>query len=322
MNILIIGGAGFVGANLARRCLAELSSQVTVFDSLEPRYRSTQASLEGLGERFIFVQGDLKDEHLLQGVVQNQDVIFNCAGQTSHPFSMQQPLVDAEANCLGNLRLLESVRQNAPQSTVVFASSTTIVGKAAGDVIDEGHAERPCDIYSANKGVAEKYYQIYHDVYGVNTVSLRLPNLFGPFGKADPQFGFVNYFISLARAGKPITVYGDGQQRRNILYVEDATESLWQVANEPRVFGSALLAAGDEHPTILEIAEEIDVCFGGGGVKLVEWPAERRRIDVGNVELSSARLRKATGWRPRFDLAAGLQRAKDTLDKMPPEVAP
>ena len=115
-------------------------------------------------------------------------------------------------NCLGNLMLLEAVRQYNPSATVVFTSSTTIVGRADRDTVDEDHAERPRDIYSANKGVAEKYYQIYHTVHDLKTVSLRLPNLFGPYGKSDPRFGFVNFFISLARKGQAISVYGDGNQ--------------------------------------------------------------------------------------------------------------
>lgn len=313
MKLLVIGGAGFLGANLVRRCLAESAATVTVFDSLDPLYGSSPECLEGLGERVTFIQGDIGDPDALAEVVTGQSVIFNCAGQTSHPLSMEKPLLDAEVNCLGNLTLLETVRQRNPQAVVVFASSSTVVGRTGSDLVDETHSERPSDIYSANKGVAEKYYQIFHEVYDLKTVSLRLPNLFGPYGKANPQFGFINYFISLANAGKPITVFGPGQQKRNVLFVEDAAEILWQASNAPQLFGATFFATGDEHPTVQEIAQEIDACFEGGGVETVDWPEKRRRIDVGNVELSSKRLREITGWHPRFTLKTGLQRTKDRL---------
>jgi UDP-glucose 4-epimerase len=321
VNILILGGAGFLGANLVRRSLAESSARVTVLDSLDPLFQSTRATLADIKKRLKFVQGDLRDERVLRKMIQGQDVIFNCAGQTSHPLSMQKPLLDAELNCLGNLLVLEAVRRHAPQSTVVFTSSSTIVGRADCAVIDEQYVERPLDIYSANKGVAEKYYQIYHSAYDLKTVCLRLPNLFGPHGKSDSQFGFLNYFISLARAGKPIPVYGSGDQQRNILYVEDATEVLWLAAHEPRVYGSVFLASGEEHPTVREIAEQIDVCFGGGGVEQVAWPDDRRRIEIGSVQLSSNRLRTITRWQPRYDLASGLQRTKEIMDTISKEAA-
>jgi len=164
--------------------------------------------------------------------------------------------------------------------------------------------------------VAEKYFQLYHDMYGLKTVSLRLPNLYGAFGKADPQFGFINFFISLAQAGKPITVFGDGEQRRNVLYAEDAAEVLLRASQDQEMFGRALYASGDEHLSICEIAEGIDKCFGGGGVKLVPWPEDRKQIDVGSVRLSSSRLRKITGWAPKYEFMAGLERAKQIIDEM------
>jgi UDP-glucose 4-epimerase len=322
VNILIIGGAGFLGTNLVQRCLAESSAQVTVLDSLDPRFQSEWSPVAEVEERVKFVQGDLRDHELLQSTIQGQNIIFNCAGQTSHPLSMQQPLLDTELNCLCNLLVLEAARRHVPKAAIVFTSSSTIVGRADCDVSDEEHVERPLDIYSANKGVAEKYYQIYHSAYDMKTTCVRLPNLFGPYGKSDSQFGFFNYFISLARAGQPIPVYGEGNQKRNILYVEDATEVLWQVAHEPRVCGSLFLATGDEHPTVLEIAEAIDACFGGGGVKPVAWPDDRRRIEIGSVTLSSTRLRAITGWRPRYNLVSGLQRTREIMDAIPREGPP
>jgi len=315
MKILIIGGAGFLGANLVRRCLAESDVEVTVMDSLDPHLRSTTRNLQEIWDRIHFVRCDLRDEHLLSELVQGQDVIFNCAAQTSHPLSIQYPLLDADINCLGNLKLLEAVRLLNQRAIVVYTSSSTVIGKAANSVVDESHGEKPLEIYSANKGVAEKYYRIYHTVHDLKTVVLRFANLYGPYGKGYPEFGFVNYFIHLAWQNEEIKIFGRGDQTRNVMYVHDATEILWRAAHDPQLFGETYFATGDEHLSVSEIAETIVSVLGRGKVTHIDWPDERRRIEIDHVEFSSERLRSLTGWRPRYDFTGALKELKAVLER-------
>ena len=315
MKILVIGGAGFVGANLVRRCLAEGNHEVTVLDSLEPRLHATADNLLSLGDRIHFVRGSMGDEPLIAEVVQGQDIIFNCAAQTSHPLSIRDPLFDAEINCLGNLRLLEAVRLLNRNATVVYASSSTVIGKAVGEIVDESHGEKPLDVYSANKGVAEKYHRIYHRVHDLRTVVLRFANLYGPYGKGYPEFGFVNYFVSLAWAGQEIKVFGEGAQTRNVMFVEDAADIMYRAAQDPRLVGEVYFAAHWEHFTVLEIARKITELFGRGSVTQVGWPDERRRIEIEQVRISSDRLHGVTGWRPRYTFEQGLLKTRAFLQQ-------
>ena len=315
MKVLITGGAGFLGSNLVRRCLEEKSTQVTVLDSLDPLVHSTTQHLQEVWSQIRFIRGDIRNETLLAEVVQDQDVIFNCAAQTSHALSIQYPLLDAEINCLGSLKLLEAVRLLNKDAVVVYSSSSTVIGKALYETADEDHAERPLEIYSANKGVAEKYFRIYHTHYDLKTVVLRFANLYGPFGKGFPEFGFVNYFIHQAWTNQRIKIFGKGNQTRNVMYVDDATEILWRAAHEPRLVGDTYLATGTQHLTVREIADTIVSVFQRGQVTRVEWPDDRRRIEIGHVKLSSARLRAITNWEPSFDLISGLQKAKAVLEK-------
>lgn len=314
MKVLITGGAGFLGSNLVRRCLAEKSCQVTVLDSLDPLVHSTTENLQEVWSQIRFIRGDIRNETLLAEVVQDQDVIFNCAAQTSHALSVQYPLLDAEINCLGSLKLLEAVRLLNKDAVVVYSSSSTVIGKALYETADEDHAERPLEIYSANKGVAEKYYRIYHTHYDLKTVVLRFANLFGPYGKGYPEFGFVNYFIHQAWTNQHINIFGEGQQSRNVMYVDDAADILWRAVHEPRLVGDTYLATGTQHLTVREIADTIVNVFQRGQVTCVEWPDERRRIEIGDVNLSSARLRAITNWEPRYDLKSGLQKTKAVLE--------
>ena len=310
MKVLILGGAGFLGSNLVRRCLSEKSCQVTVLDSLDPLMHSNTQNLQEVWPKIRFIRGDIRNETLLAEVVQNQDVIFSCAAQTSHSLSIQYPLLDAEINCLGNLKILEAVRLLNKDAIIVYTSTSTVIGKLNKTVADEQHPERPVEIYSANKGVAEKYFQIYNMHYDLNTIVLRLPNLYGPFGKNYSEFGFINYFINLAWANQQIKIFGKGEQTRNIMYVDDATDILWKVANESRLIGNMYFATGTEHLTVREIAEMIVGVFQKGSVINVDWPDERRRIEIGSVNLSSAKLRAIVDWEPRYDLKSGLQQIK------------
>jgi UDP-glucose 4-epimerase len=314
VNILIVGGAGFLGANLVRRCLREPGNRVTVLDALVPRLRSTAENLREVWDRIRFVRGSMGDETLVAELVQGQDVIFNCAAQTSHPLSLQDPLLDAEINCLGNLKLLEAIRLLNREAVVVYTSSSTVIGKALDEVVDESHGEKPLDIYSANKGVGEKYHRIYNRVYDLKTVVLRFANLYGPYGKGYPEFGFVNYFIQLAWTGQEIRIFGSGEQFRNVLYVEDATDILLQAARDERLIGETFFAAHDEHLTVREIAEQIVRTCGRGRIVHTEWPEERRRIEIERVRISSARLRSITGWRPRHSFVEGLEKTRQILE--------
>lgn len=316
MKILIIGGAGFLGSNLVRRCLSETVEELTVMDSLDPHLYSTTSNLTEVWEKIRFVRGDLRDETLLAHIVQRQDVIFNCAAQTSHPLSIQYPLLDAEINCLGNLKLLEAVRLLNKRAVVVYTSSSTVIGKALHEVVDEDHWERPLEIYSANKGVAEKYYRIYHTIHDLNTVVLRFANLYGPYGKGYPEFGFINYFIHLAWRNKEIEIFGSGGQTRNVMYVGDAADILWRIAGEKNLAGETYFATGMEHLSVAEIAKKIVSVLGRGKVIHIDWPEERRRIEIEDVKFSSARLQSAVNWKPCWDFESGLRKTKEILERI------
>ena len=318
MKILILGGAGFLGANLVRRCLAEMSAArgdvLTVMDSLDPHLHATTQYLRPEWDRIRFVRGDMRDETLLAEVVQGQDVIFNCAAQTSHPLSIQYPLLDADINCSGNLKLLEAVRLVNRDAVVVYASSSTVIGKAQHPLVDEDHPERPLEIYSANKGVAEKYYRIYNTIHDLKTVVLRFANLYGPYGKGFPEFGFMNYFISLAQRGEPIRIFGSGGQLRNVLYAADAADILWIAGQSPKLIGQTCFATSEEHLSVAAIAKQIVEVFPKGSVEHIEWPEERRRIEIDHVKFTAAKLRGLTGWKPKFDFKSGLAKTREIIE--------
>lgn len=316
MNILILGGAGFLGNSLVRRCLQDEGNNITVVDSLELVLKSNIDNLKDVMSSIRFIKGDIRSKSLMKKVVKNQDVIFNCAAQTSHPISMEDPIFDVKINCIGNLILLESIRKYNKRAKVIYVSTSSVVGKAHARVINEKHLDNPRDIYSANKGVAEKYYSIYHNVYGLQTLSLRFANLYGPYGKESPEFGFINHFIGLASKNKTITIYGRGKQKRNVMYIEDAADLLYECSKYTSLFkGEMYFAAHREHYSVVDIAKEVVKIFGKGKVSTIKWPAVRKEIEIKSVKISGAKLYRKLKWHPAYTFKKGLRKTKETMIK-------
>ncbi|MSR76719.1 MAG: NAD-dependent epimerase/dehydratase family protein [Candidatus Omnitrophica bacterium] len=313
MKILILGGAGFLGTNLTRGWLGNPDAQVTVLDSFDNRFQSNKKSLDDVWEKISVVRGSILDERLLAEIVPQHDVIYHLAAQSSHTLSLKQPILDAEINCLGTLKLLESIRLFHPEALVIYPSSTTSVGKAEEDIIDENHSEKPLEIYSANKGVSEKYFQIYNLVHGLKTIVFRFSNLYGPYGKASAEFGFINHFIYQALNHRPLTIFGSGEQIRNVLYVGDAVELLMSAAYQPQLCGQLAQATSPHHHSVRQIAQTIVETFQSGHVVYETWPNERKRIDVESVRFSSEKLRALTGWSAPTDLVTGIRRTCEIL---------
>lgn len=309
-NVLIFGGSGFLGVHLLQRCLQEDGVQITVVDIHNPL---NHPGLQGFAHRIHFIPGSILDESLLNQAIQDQEIIFQCAAQTSHILSLQNPILDAEVNVLGNLRILEAVRLYNPQAVLVYPSTTTVIGRATEEIIDESHPELPLEIYSANKSVAEKYYAIYHRIHGLKTLAFRLGNLYGPYGKPRPEYGMTNYFIYRAWHNRDLTVYGNGDQLRNLTFVEDAAAMLWEMAHTS-IFGEICFATSPFHHTILEVAETITQVFGRGRVIQVPWPPDRKRIEIGPVHFSAEKLHALTGFKMNHDLAAGLEKTREILE--------
>lgn len=306
----MLGAAGFVGTNLIRALRS--AGHVTVgVDSLDPRIGSTTEGLPPRDESFVFIQDDASRSTLLEELLRGADVVFNCAAQTSHVKSLAQPEHDLDVNCRIALRVLEAARRVQPRAVHVYPSTSTVLGRVAGIGTEES-LPRPRDFYSAHKALVEHYHRIYAAVYDLPVVVLRLPNMFGPFGKEAPEYGVVNHFIARARAGSDVPVFDEGSQTRNVLFIEDAVEAMIQSATNERLRGEPLFVLGDQELTVREVAEFVVAAFGGR-VAQARFPEERRRIDSGPVHLSDARFRGLTGWRPQHDLKSGLARTRTAL---------
>jgi UDP-glucose 4-epimerase len=313
-KLLIFGGLGFIGSNLAHHCL-ESGANVIIYDSLDPHSGGNLFNVEDIKKDIQLHFHDILDFDRLVHHITGQDIIINCAASTSHPFSMREPWVDLDVNSRGVVNILDAIKRFNKEARFVHLGTSTQLGRLIYQPADENHPEFPTDIYSANKSVSEKYVLIYAKAYKMRATAIRLSNIYGPRATINSsEFTFNNYFIGLALQNKEITVFGDGKQKRNAVYVEDAVEAILMAAVEDKTIGEAFFAVGDEHHSVAEIAKATVKNIGAGKVTYIAWPNERKVIEIGDALISNKKIKQYLNWQPRYDLNAGLIKTKIYYD--------
>lgn len=306
-KVVITGGLGFIGSNLARR-LVDLDAHVTLVDSLIPEYGGNLFNIAGIEDRVRVNISDVRDEHSMRKLVQGQEYLFNLAGQTSHLDSMQDPYTDLDINCRAQLSILETCRKYNPGIKVVFASTRQIYGKPDYLPVDEKHLLRPVDVNGINKMAGEWYHILYNNVHGIRACALRLTNTYGPRMRVkDARQTFLGIWIRLILEGKPFEVWG-GEQLRDFTYVEDAVDAFLLAAASEKADGKAFNLGGDSVISLKDLADLLVTLKGGGTYSLRAFPPERQRIDVGNYYADDRLFRAALGWAPRVALREGMAR--------------
>lgn len=309
-RVLITGGAGFIGSNLAIR-LVDLGARVQIVDSMLPAYGADLQNLEPVRGKVRLNFSDIRDRHSLSYVIKDEDLIFSLAGQVSHMDSMQDPMTDLEINCRSQLSLLECCRHGNPDATIVFASTRQIYGRPEYVPVDERHPLNPVDVNGINKLAAEMYYTLYQRVYGIRSVSLRLTNTYGPRMDLETgRKGFVGVFLRKALDGEAIQIYGTGEQRRDFNYIDDVLEALL-LAGEHSELSGGVYNLG--HPNTYSLNQFIETLgtLCAFDSRLVPFPEDSEIIDIGDYSGDFRRFAEATGWKPEVDLEEGLRRTVD-----------
>jgi UDP-glucose 4-epimerase len=311
MKVLVTGGLGFIGSNLTIH-LCHQGHQVSVLDNLDSSMGGNWANLEEFMSKVHMNVHDLLDFGQTSEAVLGQDLIINCAASTSHSNSMREPWLDLDVNVRGTLNLLEAIRRFNPKTRLIHLGTSTQLGALKYTPADEDHPEFPRDIYSANKSTSEKYVLIYAHAYKLRTSVVRLANIYGPRAAIhSPEFTFNNYFIGLALQNKEITIFGDGSQKRNFMYIDDAVDAILGVADSGKTIGQVYFTVGDDHLSVAGFAEKIVDIFGTGHCKLIPWPEEREMTEIGDAIISNKKLKRDINWSPKTTLADGLKKTQE-----------
>jgi len=307
---LITGGVGLIGSALARR-LVDLGANVVLVDSMVPEGGANPANIAAIRDKMRVVTADIRDAVAMRRLLDGCDFLFDLAAQTSHMDSMSAPLHDLEVNATAQLQLLEACRAVAPGITIVHAGTRQIYGRPRYIPVDEAHPLRATDVNAVNKTAGEAYHLLYHDVYGIRTRSLRLTNVYGPGMRIkDAKQNFLGIWLRLVLEGRAFEVWG-GDQRRDMVFVEDAATAFLAAAVTQETAGMALNVGGDAPYSLAEIAAALIAANGGGRYEIKEFPPERKKIDIGDFVTDDRQFRALADWAPRTSLAEGLAMSLD-----------
>jgi len=315
-SVLITGGLGFIGSNLAHRLASIDDIEITIIDALYPEQGGNLKNISGIEDRVKVHQADLCDSYVVNHLVGGVDYIFNLAGSVSHVDSMTSPHHDLQLNCSSQLTLLEACRMFNPHVKIVYTSTRQVYGKPVYLPLDEEHRLAPLDINGINKLAAENYHQLYHRVYGLPVVCLRLCNTYGPRQLLQHnRQGFIPWFIRKAIDGEIIELFGEGRQRRDMNFVDDVIDALLLAGLSESVEGEIFNLGNEFTISLVELANELIRITGRGSTCGVPFPHERQLIDVGNCYSSYKKIERMLGWRPRTSLEEGLKKTVAFYEK-------
>jgi nucleoside-diphosphate-sugar epimerase len=307
-RVVITGGAGMLGSSIAQR-LVELGAQVTVLDAMLPQYGGNAFNLAEIQNEIRFVHGDIRDKALVLRCVEGTEYIFNLAAQVSYIDSNLDIVTDLDINCRGHVNVLEACKETGGHQKIVFASSRFVYGRIEYNPVDEKHPLNCSSIYGIHKLAGEKYHRFFHDRYGVPAVSLRIANPYGPRQQMKhAKYGIVNWFIRQALDGKPLTVYGDGFQQRDYVYVSDVVEAFLFAAASDKTASEVYNVGSGEGTRFRDMADLIAAVIPGTKVVETEWNPASYFVETGDYITDIKKICRDTGWRPQVSLVEGTNR--------------
>ena len=308
---LITGGLGFIGSNLAHRLVAE-GAEVTIYDACLDPYGWNWENVEGIRDNIEIVVADIRDEAKLKEHVAGKDIVFHLAAQVGREVSMADPELDTDINCNGTIKLCKIMAELESKAKIIYAGSRGQIGEPIYLPVDESHPTQPTDVYGINKLAAEKYLLLYGHIYGFPVTSLRLNNVYGPRCQMEHgYYGILNWFIQNAMTGKDITVYGDGQQTRDYVYIDDVVDGFVRASISKSTNNDIFFIGSGVESLFIDMVKEVVRSVGRGKYVHIPFPPERESIDIRKFVVTFEKFNKATGWSPQTGLRDGVQKTAD-----------
>ncbi len=310
-RVLITGGLGFIGSNLATR-LVNAGASVTLLDAMIEGHGGNFFNIESIRDRVIVNLSDIREETTLAYLVRDKDYIFHLAGQNDHVLSMTNPFPDIDINIKGSAVLLEACKRHNPKARLVYTGTRGEYGTAVKLPVDEDQPMQPRGIYELSSLTAQRLFQIYHHNHGVRSVTLRLTNIYGERAQMlHHRFGVANWFVRLALDDATVTVYGDGSIMRDFLYVADTVDAILMCALCDDAYGDVFNVGNDTTSSFGELANEIVRIAGTGRIAHVPFSAERAAAEPGDFCSDIRKIGRIVGWRPTTTLEDGLRQTID-----------
>lgn len=306
-NVLITGGAGFIGSNIAHALVTQ-GAAVTIVDAMLPLYGGNLFNLQGIREKIEFIEGDVRDAGLMNKVVAGKDIVYHMAAQVSYIDSKDQPFLDLDINGKGHLTVMEAVRQYAPTARVLFASSRMVYGKIRTLPVSEEHPTDPLSMYGIHKLLGEKYCRYYSETFGLDTISVRIPNPYGPRQQMKHnKYSIVGWFVRQAFESKTIEIFGDGEQERDYLFIDDIVDAFLRLTESGKS-GEVYNIGTHERVRFVDMVDAVLQEVGTGEKKHTPWPESYEKNETGNYIADTTKIEAATNWKPSVPLSEGVKK--------------
>ncbi len=312
-RVLITGGLGFLGSNLAHR-LVGMNAKVTLVDALFPEYGGNMFNISGIEDDVVVVKEDARNIGKMRELVKDQDVIFHFAAQVSYIDSLNDPMHDLDMHCGSTLVMLEACRYLNPDIRFIFSSSRLQFGAIDPDQnpVKEDTPNRPLSLYGIHKAASEQYGIVYHKNFRMHTVSFRIANPYGPRQQMKhSKYSIVGWFLRQAMENQTIEIFGDGSQLRDYIYVDDMVEAMVRAAASDQSSGEVYNLGSGIGTRFGEMAQTVVDVVGSGKVEFVPWPANYETNETGHYITDINKMRTALGFVPEIKLQEGIERTAE-----------
>ena len=305
MKIMITGGMGFVGSHLCEQFLKEKNDVIILTKSFLKKQ-----NIHNISKKIKIEKIDVTDFKKLGKSIQRNrpNIIIHLAGQTSHSQSFEHPLKDVDSNAKSTLFILEEIRKKKLKCRFILGSTFVVIGRPQKLPVDERTPCWPTMIYGANRLASEHYCKIYHEVYGLDTLTFRITNSFGPREQVVSTKNAVNFLIHEAFLGKTVTIFKKGNFFRDIIYVSDVISGIKTIMKKGKS-GELYWISSGKKIWFYELGKILEK-LTDAKVKFVKEPNYTKKVDVGNFVVDNSKLR-ALGWKPKINLNQGI---KETLE--------
>ncbi len=306
-NILITGGLGFIGSNLAHKLLS-YGARITIVDNLNPLYGGNLYNLENISDRVKVVIGDVRDSEIIKPIIEKSDYLFHLAAQVSYIDSLSIPFEDLDVNSKSTLNILEICRKFNPVIRIIFSSSRMVYGKAENSPITEQSETNPLSLYGIHKLTSEKYLLMYYKDFGIPCTIFRITNPFGPRQQIKHnKYSLVGWFIRQAMEDKTIKIYGDGKQLRDYIYIDDIIDAMVLAASSNEAIGEILNIGSGNSTRFCDMVSSVISCVKKGRMEFIPWPDNYEKIETGDVSVDISKLHRITLWQPKYSIQEGIR---------------
>jgi nucleoside-diphosphate-sugar epimerase len=307
-KVLITGGLGMIGSTLANKLVA-MGAEVTLVDAFIKPYGANIFNVEKISHLIKINISDIRDKESVKVLVHDKDIIINLAGQVSHNDSLQNPYLDTDINYIGHLNVLEAVKNNNPTAKILYSGSRLQFGKIIANPVAEDHALNPLTPYAVNKTAAENLYLYYNRVFNIPVVLFRIANPYGPRCQMQhSKYAIINWFIRNAMEDKEITIFGDGSQIRDYIFVDDLADAFILASVNENVKSEIFNIGCGTGTSFRDMVQLVVEVVGKGKIKYQPWPQDYLNVETGDYVTNILKITTMLNWVPNTGLKKGIEK--------------